>query len=242
MFQDLYVKDLLTRFGGLLDGLTRRFDSPCDASVHFSSDQCPDHDSVEFVQMSSHRKDYMSLVGAYLWLANVTRPELSYIAGQLARFVSNPSALHYRAALRVLLYLKSTQDQGLIFHPQGSESIRCFVDADWSSEFSVSGGVMDYMGCPVHWFSRTQNSVSMSSTEAEYFATCVAAREVMFVRELASDLNVKITGPTVIRTDNKGVVDLSLDPVAFKKTKHILRAAHFVRDLVLRRAISKLIG
>lgn len=64
----------------------------------------------------------------------------------------------------------------------------------------------------------------------------------MFVRELASDLNVKITGPTVIRTDNKGVVDLSLDPVAFKKTKHILRAAHFVRDLVLRRAISKLIG
>lgn len=186
MFQDLYVKDLLTRFGGLLDGLTRRFDSPCDASVHFSSDQCPDHDSVEFVQMSSHRKDYMSLVGAYLWLANVTRPELSYIAGQLARFVSNPSALHYRAALRVLLYLKSTQDQGLIFHPQGSESIRCFVDADWSSEFSVSGGVMDYMGCPVHWFSRTQKSVSMSSTEAEYFATCVAAREVicLFVNSL----------------------------------------------------------
>lgn len=77
----------------------------------------------------------------------------------------------------------------------------------------------------------------MSSTEAEYFATCVAAREVMFVRELATDLSVTITGPTMIHTDNRGVIDLSVDPVAFKKTKHILRAAHFVRDLVLRRAI-----
>lgn len=237
LFQDLYVKDLLTRFGGLTDGLTRRFDSPCDAALHLSSDQCPEYDSVEFIQMSAHRRDYMSLVGAYLWLANVTRPELSYIAGQLARFVSNPSMLHYRAALRVLLYLKSTQTQGLTFHALGAESIRCFVDSNWSSEFSISGGVIDFMGFPVHWFSRTQKSVSMSSTEAEYFAACVAAREVMFIRELAADLSVVVTGPTAVYTDNKGVVDLSLDPVAFKKTKHILRAANFVRDLVLRRAI-----
>lgn len=179
----------------------------------------------------------MCLVGAYLWLANVTRPELSYIAGQLARFVSNPSMLHYRAALRVLLYLKSTQDQALSFQPRGPEVIRCHVDANWSAEFSISGGIIDFMGFPIHWFSRTQKSVSMSSTEAEYFATCVATREVMFVRDLAADLSVKVAGPTVIHTDNKGVVDLSFDPVAYKKTKHILRAAHFVRDLVLRRAI-----
>lgn len=237
MSQELYVKDLLVRFGGLLNGLTRRFDSPCDASVHFSAEQCPDYDSVEYVQMGAHRNDYMSLVGAYLWLANVTRPELSYISAQLARFVSNPAMLHYRAALRVLLYLKATQTQKLTFQPCGAESICCYVDSDWSARFSVSGGVIDFMGYPVHWFSRTQKSVSMSSTEAEYFATCVAAREVMFVRELANDLSVRAVGPTVIHTDNKGVVDLSLDPVSFKKTKHILRAAQFVRDLVLRRII-----
>lgn len=234
MSQELYVKDLLSKYGGLLDGLTRRFDSPCDASLQFSSEQCPNYDSVEYAQMGAHRKDYMSLIGAYLWLANVTRPELSYIAGQLSRFVSNPSMLHYRAALRVLLYLKSTQSQVLSFQPSGSETIRCFVDSDWSSQFSISGGVIDFMGSPIHWFSRTQKSVSMSSTEAEYFAACVASREVMFVRELAIDLSISMVGPTTIHTDNKGVVDLSFDPVSFKKTKHILRASHFVRDLVVR--------
>ena len=30
---------------------------------------------------------------------------------------------------------------------------------------------------------------------------------------------------------------MSLDPVAFKKTKHIMRAAHFLRDLVARRFV-----
>ena len=34
-----------------------------------------------------------------------------------------------------------------------------------------------------------------------------------------------------------GVVDLAFDPVSFKKTKHILRAAEFVRDLALRRVL-----
>ena len=39
-------------------------------------------------------------------------------------------------------------------------------------------------------------------------------------------------------SDNGAVISLSLDPVAFKKTKHILRAAEFLRDLVARRFIA----
>ena len=35
--------------------------------------------------------------------------------------------------------------------------------------------------------------------------------------------------------DNKSAIDMAFDPVAFRKTKHILRAAHFFRDLVARR-------
>lgn len=235
--QQLYVRDLLLKYGGLLEGLSRRFDSPCDAHVTFSADQCPTPDSVEHAQMDKHRSDYMSLVGAFLWLANVSRPELSYIAGQLARFVSNPGMIHYRAALRVLLYLKGSESNSLTYTPTQASGLTCFVDADWSTRFSTSGGLLCYGGSPVHWFSRTQRSVSMSSTESEYFATCVAAREVMFLRELVSDFGFACVGPTCIYSDNRGVIDLSLDPVSFKKTKHILRSAEFVRDLVLRKVI-----
>ena len=38
----------------------------------------------------------------------------------------------------------------------------------------------------------------------------------------------------MIRSDNKSVLDLALDAIAFKKTKHIMRAAEFLRDLCMR--------
>ena len=62
-------------------------------------------------------------------------------------------------------------------------------------------------------------------------------KETLFVRDVVAEFDIVLSEPTVIKTDNKGVVDLSFDPVAFKKTKHILRAAEFVRDRVLRRYV-----
>ena len=44
--------------------------------------------------------------------------------------------------------------------------------------------------------------------------------------------------PSVIYSDSKSAVDLAFDPVAFKKTKHILRAAEFLRDLVQREVVT----
>ena len=35
--------------------------------------------------------------------------------------------------------------------------------------------------------------------------------------------------------DSKSAIDMAHDPVAFKKTKHIMREAHYLRDLVARR-------
>ena len=42
------------------------------------------------------------------------------------------------------------------------------------------------------------------------------------------------SGPTTMRLDSKSAIDMTFDPVAFKKTKHILRAAEGLRDYVSR--------
>lgn len=91
--QELYTRDLVKRHGQLLEGLTRRFDSPYDPTVVLTHDQCPTTGTAEYTEMENYREVYMSLVGAYLWLSNVSRPELCYISAQLARFVSNPGVL-----------------------------------------------------------------------------------------------------------------------------------------------------
>ena len=236
--QELYISDLVKRYGPHIDGLARRFDSPYDVATPLTPAQSPALDSPAHSQMAQYHEDYMALTGAFLWLANVTRPDLTYIASQLARFVSNPGAAHYKAALRVLLYLRDSASQSLILRPNPHAPLCAYLDADWAVQFSVSGGILAFMSTPIHWYSRTQRSISMSSTEAEFFAACAAAKEILFFRALLQDLGIDILGPTNMATDNKGVVDLAIDPVAFKKTKHILRAAEFVRDLSLRRVIA----
>lgn len=65
----------------------------------------------------------------------------------------------------------------------------------------------------------------------------MAARELMFARELLVEFGVAIDGPSRIYSDSKSAVEMAFDPVSFKKTKHILRAAEFLRDLVARQVI-----
>ena len=83
-----------------------------------------------------------------------------------------------------------------------------------------------------------QRSVTLSSAEAEFFGAMLAAKEVIFARELCIDLGIYIDGPSVIYSDSKSAIDMSFDPVAFKKTKHIARAGAFVRDMVTKRYVS----
>ena len=64
------------------------------------------------------------------------------------------------------------------------------------------------------------------------FGLCLAVKEGLFYRDLLFDLSILGVGPTVVWIDSQGALHLSLDPVAFKKTKHILRACEFVRDHV----------
>ena len=61
----------------------------------------------------------------------------------------------------------------------------------------------------------------------------------MSIRELLTDLGVVQNAPSVVYSDSKSAVDMAFDPVAFKKTKHILRASAFLRDLVAQNRFSR---
>lgn len=66
----------------------------------------------------------------------------------------------------------------------------------------------------------------------------LCAKDAIFLRELLVELAIELAGATIIFCDSKSAVDLAFDPVAFKQTKHILRAAEFLRDLVARRVVT----
>ena len=177
---------------------------------------------------------YCSLVGGFLWLANMTLPTLAYAASQLARVLSNPGPTHYSLAMRVLAYLYGQRERTLTFAPDGNLPFQVLVDSNWATKFSVSGALYFYHGCLFYWFSKAQHSVSLSSAEAEFFGAMMAAREVLFDRDLFIELGIVVAGPTDILSDSQSAVGMAFDPISFKNTKHIMRAAEFLRDLVLK--------
>ena len=187
--------------------------------------------------MDQYRTAYMSIVGGLLWLANMTFPELSYPASQLARFLTNPAMEHYQAAMRVLTYVSQSRTRRLRFAPDVTRGFEVYVDSSWATRFSCSGAMYFFHGCLFHWFSKMQHSVSLSSAEAEFFGAMLAAKDLLFLRDLFSALSIALGGATVVYSDSKSAVDMSLDPVAFKNTKHILRAAEFLRDLVAKEVL-----
>ena len=232
--QELYIKDLVEKYAShVRAGHTRRYDSPMEEGLRLSADDCPAPGSEAAEQMVSKKLVYMALVGAFLWLSNMTRSEISHVTSQLARFVSNPGIVHFNAAMRVLIYLDGTRSRKLRYEPDKKLPLHVLVDSSWETRFSCSGAYFFFMGCPFHWFSKMQRSVTLSSCEAEFFGCMLALKDVLWIRQVLLDLHLLLPGPSLMWCDSKSAVAMAFDPVAFKNTKHIQRAAEFLRHHTL---------
>ena len=60
---------------------------------------------------------YLAAVGALMYLATTTRPDIAYTIGYLARFNSNPGLAHWQAVKHLLRYLKGTADFCITYAP-----------------------------------------------------------------------------------------------------------------------------
>ncbi len=136
------------------------------------------------------------------YLSRNTRPDIEYAVHQCARFQINPKKAHENAVIRIGRYLIGTRTKGIHFTPdkEALDSLQCYVDADFAGNYSKetnqdpnscksrTGCVIKYAGCPVHWFSRLQTEIALSTTEAEYIALSTAARELLPMRELLAEI------------------------------------------------------
>ena len=112
-----------------------------------------------------------------------------------------------------------------------------YCDADWAGDVknrkSTSGYLFRVFGNVVQWKCRQQNSVAISSNEAELLAASEACSETIWFRGLLNDLGYKIRVPTPITIfeDNQGCISLSNNQ-DIRTVKHIAIRAHFLRDFV----------
>ena len=64
---------------------------------------------------------YLSAIGPLLYLAQCTRPDISFAVNLLGRYNNVPTRRHWNGVKDIFRYLKGTTDLGL-FYPYGSSS------------------------------------------------------------------------------------------------------------------------
>ncbi|XP_074297693.1 uncharacterized protein LOC141628447 [Silene latifolia] len=79
---------------------------------------------------------------------------------------------------------------------------------------------------------KKQQTVSLSSDEAEYRAMVAVLCELKWLMGPLSSLGVPISSPIKIFSDSQSAIQLAQNPVFHERTKHIEVDCHFIRDAV----------
>jgi hypothetical protein len=111
MDQSAYIDVLLDKFNMTAAYSAR---TPFPANQRPLKEDRPTPGSPEHADMAT--KPYRALVMSLNHLAQVTRPDIAYAVGQLARHQQNPGIKHWEMAKQVLRYLKGTRNFSLLYH------------------------------------------------------------------------------------------------------------------------------
>ena len=194
---------------------------------------------------------YRAVIGMLSYLQGTTRPDIAMATHQCARFCIDPKLSHEQAVKRIVRYLLDSKDKGLIFRPDLSKGLECYVDADFAggwrdgdqespeSVLSRTGFVIIYAGCPVTWTSKLQSEIALSTTESEYIALSTAMREVIpflnLMQEISELFPISDKKPVfkcTVYEDNESCIKVAQSPKFTPRTKHIAIKYHHFRRFV----------
>ena len=180
------------------------------------------------------RIPYRELIGALLFLARVTRPDICYAVTKLAQFNQCHSQEHWKAAKVILRYLATTPNLGLSYPTQNAMTLSIYTDSDYAGDHNdrkSTSGFAAFLGQSlISWCSQKQEVISLSSTESEYIALGFGAREGVWLRALLTEMKYP-QDTTPVFVDNTSAIRLVENPEFHKRTKHIDVKYHYVREL-----------
>lgn len=232
--------------GAYIDTIADRFNLsdakpvylPLEPGTDFQKAQCPTTPK-EFDRMRNI--PYRQALGAALYAATVSRPDIQFTLSVLAQFADNPAECHWRALQRVIVYLKTTRNLWLTLGGK-PDGFHAYTDSDWATQphrHSHSGFVYLVGSGAVTWTAKKQTIIALSMVEAEYIGQTNAAREALWFCQYWSEMTgVPLSTPTTIYTDNQGAMALAMTDTYHARTKHIDIRYHFIREAIEKQDVS----
>jgi hypothetical protein len=218
--QTKYIQDTLKKFG-MKNG--KPIKTPMGTNGHLDLDTGG---------KSIDQKVYRSMIGSLLYLC-ASRPDIMLFVCMCARFQANLKEVHLRAVKRIMRYLVYTPKFGL-WYPKGSTfDLIGYSDADYAGckidRKSTSETCQFLVRSLVSWTSKKQNSVALSTAEAEYIAASHCCVQLLWMRQTLRDYGYKLSKVPLL-CDNESAIRMADNPVEHSHTKHIDIWYHFLRD------------
>ena len=136
---------------------------------------------------------------------------------------------------RKLPYLRYTPSFGL-WYPKGAHfELLGYSDSDFAGckidRKSTTGGRQFLGRSLVSWCSKKQNSVALSTAEAEYIAAGACCAQILYMKQTLCDYGIKLRRVPLL-CDNESAVKIANNLIQHSRTKYIEIRHHFLRDNV----------
>nr|AAM08642.1 Putative copia-type pol polyprotein [Oryza sativa Japonica Group] len=222
--QTKYLKDMLKKFG--MEN-AKPIHTPMPSNGHLDfNEQGKDVD----------QKVYRSIIGSLLYLC-ASRPDIMLSVCMCARFQAAPKECHLVAMKRILRYLVHTPNLGL-WYPKGARfDLIGYANVDYAGckvDRKSTSGTCQFLGRSlVSWSSKKQNSVVLSTTEAEYVSAGSCCAQLLWMKQTLRDYGLNVSKIPLL-CDNESAIKIANNPIQHSRTKHIDIRHHFLRDHSIR--------
>ncbi|THH00699.1 hypothetical protein EW145_g7043 [Phellinidium pouzarii] len=169
-----------------------------DPHLRLSIEQCPTTND-EIAEMS--KRPYAAAVGALRYAADVTRPDIAYAVGQLARYLRNPGFTHWTA------FLSTTEAEYVALTHAAREAI--WLHALLSQVFKLES-------LPVEIHCDNQSAIALSAENHFHARTKHIDIQYHFICQCVTD--GKILVPYVPTDDQEAdIFTKALPPIKVKR-------------------------
>jgi len=177
---------------------------------------------------------YRGLIGSLLYLT-ASRPNIMFAMCLCARYQENPKESHFKAAKRILKYLKGTSTIGLWYPSHSPIHLIGYSDSDFAGcklDRKSTSGTCHFLGSSlISWHSKKQACVALSTAEAEYIASGSCCAQILWLKQKLADFGLQIS-KVPLMCDNTSAINLTKNQIQHSRTKHIEIRHHFIRDYV----------
>ncbi len=192
----------------------RKMPLPADAAARIADESVPIEGSewYNWWQMIP----YLQIIGALLYLALSSRPDLMFAVCLLARYSKKKTLQSCYLLCHVLSYISGTTHLGIKYTMEFmtttiEDLMHAFSDADWAGHLktrrSTAGFLIFMLGAPVAWSSKLMSTIAASTMESEYMAAFHCSQQIIFIRNLFRELNIILVKPTIMFMDAKAAID-----------------------------------